>query len=249
MRVTVVGTLVLALCACATDKLAVAPPAGVDFSGYWHLNEEESDDPLRLVQSQDPSTVSTATGPGSGQGGRGGGGAGRGGGRSRGGGGGGFGGPSGAGGPAMPGVNALGDGLRWPGKELQIKQVGGVVAITSGGINEVYQPSFDKKHRRKPPGDDDGPRSRDMPDRERGEGPPAQCGWEEKTLVVQGGAPDEDHPPFEQRYSLSEDGQRLIEVVSFIGGRANGFTMSRTWDRSLGAAVGPAAPPGAPTTR
>jgi hypothetical protein len=30
---------------------------------------------------------------------------------------------------------------------------------------------------------------------------------------------------------LSEDGQRLVEVVAFKGGRSSGFTMSRVWDR------------------
>jgi hypothetical protein len=48
---------------------------------------------------------------------------------------------------------------------------------------------------------------------------------------VRGGDPDDDHPPFEEHYSLSEDGQRLVEVVDFTGGRSSGFTMSRVWDR------------------
>jgi hypothetical protein len=49
--------------------------------------------------------------------------------------------------------------------------------------------------------------------------------------VVQAGAPDDDHPPFEERYSLSEDGRRLIEVVGFKSSRSAGFTMSRVWER------------------
>ncbi len=53
----------------------------------------------------------------------------------------------------------------------------------------------------------------------------------EKTLIVRGGDPDEDHPPFEEHYSLSDDGRRLVEVVEFKGGRSSGFTMSRVWDR------------------
>jgi hypothetical protein len=88
-----------------------------------------------------------------------------------------------------------------------------------------------------------------MPDRDRGDGPPAACGWEDKTLVVQGGEREEEHPPFEQRWSLSEDGQQLIEVVGFKSGRSNGFTMSRTWDRVVPGAAppNPAVPqPGAP---
>jgi hypothetical protein len=259
MRVAVVVALGFGLgllSGCASEKLALAPPAGVDFSGHWRLNEAESDDPMRLVQSQvDPSRVG---GPGE-QGGQGG--QGRQG-RGRGGpGGGGMGGlGNGVGGPVMPGVGALGEGLRWPGKEIEIKQVAGVVALSSGGLNQVYQPSSaDRKpHRHKHPSDgehgrdDGGPggsgpggggpggaggprgaggRDRDMPERDRGEGAPAVCGWDDKTLVVQGGDAEDERPPFEERYSISEDGQRLVEVVGFKGGRSGGFTMSRTWDR------------------
>ena len=51
------------------------------------------------------------------------------------------------------------------------------------------------------------------------------------TLIVQSGDADDDRPPFEEHYSISEDGQRLVEEVSFQGGRSNGFTLSRVWDR------------------
>jgi hypothetical protein len=50
--------------------------------------------------------------------------------------------------------------------------------------------------------------------------------------VVRGGDTDDDRPAFEEDYSLSEDGMRLIEVVVFTGGRSNGFTLSRVWDRA-----------------
>ncbi|MEA3151436.1 MAG: hypothetical protein QOD56_2375 [Gammaproteobacteria bacterium] len=249
MRVAVVVTLAL-LCACASQKLALAPPPGVDFSGHWRLNEADSDDPVRLSQVQaDPSKTGTR-GQDGGQGG--GGGGGRGGGRGgRGGGGGpgggGFGG-GGPGGPVMPGMNAMGAGLRWPGREMDIKQVAGVVAITSSGINQVYQPvSFDKKppHHKKPKDDGTATRNRDMPSRDRGDGPPAHCGWEDKTLVVQSRDADDDAPPFEQRYSVSEDGQRLIEVVGFKGGRSSGFTLSRVWDRVAPGSPAPNVQPGA----
>ena len=73
--------------------------------------------------------------------------------------------------------------------------------------------------------------NRDMPSRDRGDGPTAACGWEDKTLVVEPGSPDGDRPPFEERYSVSADGQRLIEVVAFKGGRSGGYTISRVWDR------------------
>jgi hypothetical protein len=119
----------------------------------------------------------------------------------------------------MPPVSVMSDGLRWPGKQLEIKQVAGVVAFTSDGINRVCQPM------------DAGKGHRHHSDSGRDPRPP-HCGWAEKTLVVQAGDPDDDRPPFEEQYSLSEDGQRLIEIVGFRGGRSSGFTMSRVWDRS-----------------
>ena len=227
MRVALLGSLTLLLLgACASDKFALAPPAGVDLSGRWRLNEEESDDPVRLVQGQtDPSKASVA---GAGQGGEEA--EGRGSRQGRGGRGG-FGGLVGIAGPVTPGVAALGDAMRWPSRDVEIKQVAGVVAMSSAGINQVYQPkSFDKDSRPPFKPSRDGAR-RDIPDRDRGDGPPAICGWEEKTLVIQANDPDDEHPPFEQRYSVSEDGRRLIEVVSFISGRSAGFAVSRTWDR------------------
>ncbi len=230
------------LAGCASDKLALAPPRGVDFSGKWQLNEADSDDPLRLAQSQsvDPSKATARQG-GQGGGGQGGGRGGRGG---RGGGG--FAGPAGATGPSMPGMGAVGAGLRWPGKQLEIKQTGGTIDMSSGGADRVYKPSAasDKPHDRPKPVDDvHRPEDQDTSAHGgRGAGAPVVCGWEDKTFVVQSGDRDEDHPPFEQRYSLSEDGQRLVEVVGFKSGRSAGFTMSRVWDRVIpGAAPSSAA--------
>jgi len=100
-------------------------------------------------------------------------------------------------------------------------------------LDRIYRPvaaALKPHHRRKPPDDEGRGQGRDVPPRDRG-GAPAACGWEDKTLVIQAGESDEDQPPFEQRYSLSEDGQRLIEVVGFKGGRSGGFTLSRVWDR------------------
>jgi hypothetical protein len=65
----------------------------------------------------------------------------------------------------------------------------------------------------------------------RRDAPPPICGWEGKELVVRSADPDDDMPPYEQRYSVSPDGQRLVEIVGFRGGRSSGFTMSRVWDR------------------
>jgi hypothetical protein len=70
-----------------------------------------------------------------------------------------------------------------------------------------------------------------MPARGRGDAAPPLCGWDEGTLVVKSGEPDDDRPPFELRFSLSEDHERLVEVVNFTGGRSGGFTASREWDR------------------
>jgi hypothetical protein len=229
-----VGVLtVVCLAACAAEKLAQAPPAGVDFTGRWKLNEADSDDPQRLVQAQFNGRAAAQTG-GSGGGG---------GGRGRQGGGRGGSAPTnlgGPGGPVMPSVGVLGEGLRWPGKQLDIKQVAGVVAFTSDGSSRVCQPAGAGKshgHRRESadghrpePGGRDGSPGRDAPSRGR-DTPPPRCGWAEKTLIVQGGDPDDDHPPFEEHYSLSDDGERLVEVVSFKAGRSSGFTMSRVWDR------------------
>src|SRR5882762_2285523 len=211
MRLVVVVT-VMCLAACASEKLQQAPPAGVDFSGRWQINEADSDDPQRLIQAQiDGPAKAQSTSGGSGGGGSGGGRGGR-----QGGGRGGAGGmvPGGPNGPVMPPVSAMSEGLRWPGKQLDIKQVAGVVAFSSNGINRVCQPmDAGKVHRHHP----------DSAGRDRGSS--------EKTLIVQGGDPDDDRPPFEEQYSLSQDGQRLIEIVGFRGGRSSGFTMSRVWDR------------------
>jgi hypothetical protein len=217
MRLLVV--LVVCLAGCASEKLSLTPPAGVDFSGRWKLNEADSDDPQRLLQAQinGPSGPSTSSSGGSGgrRGGRGGGGM-----------------NPALGGPAMPSVSLLSAALRWPGKQLEVKQVAGVVAFTSDGYNRVCQPTtVGKMHRRAASADRDGgapgrdaPRGRDTP--------PPRCGWADKTLIVLGGDPDDDHPPLEEHYSLSEDGQRLVEVVGFTAGRSSGFTMSRVWDRA-----------------
>jgi hypothetical protein len=226
----VVVVAVVCLAACASEKLEQSPPAGVDFSGRWKLNEADSDDPQRLLQAQfnTPATgQNTSGGSDGGSGGRGG---------RRGGGRGGAGGmnPGGPGGPVMPPVSVLSAGLRWPGKQLEIKQVASVVAFTSDGINRVCQPMDARKghkHHAEAADRDGDSRGRGTPARGRDPLPP-RCGWAEKTLIVRDGDPDEDHPLFEEQYRLSEDGQRLVEVVGFKGGRSSGFTMSRVWDRS-----------------
>jgi hypothetical protein len=220
MRLVVVLS-VLCLAACASEKLEQAPPAGVDLSGVWQLNEADSDDAQRLIAAQfNAPAANQSNSPDAGGGG------GRGGRGRNGAGGMPLGGPVG---PVMPSVSELNEALRWPGKRLEIKQVAAVVAFTSDGLNRICQPSGGMGHRHH--GGQDGDSSgRDTPSRR--DAPPPHCGWEEKTLIVRGADPDDDHAPFEEHYSLSDDKQRLVEVVSFKGGRSSGYTMSRVWDRA-----------------
>jgi hypothetical protein len=213
----VVLVAIIALGACASDRQSLAPPAGVDFTGHWKLNEADSDDPLHLQQTANSQSAARA-GDGGSSGGRGG----------RGG----RGGSQGLGyptlmAPATPTMGVLADALRFPGKQLEIKQVGGVVAFTSDGKNRICQPRDANKVPRHRSNSSD----RDAPMPARRDTPPPSCGWSDKTLIVHGNDPDEDRPPFEEHYLISEDGQRLVEEVSFRGGRSNGFTLSRVWDR------------------
>jgi hypothetical protein len=218
MRFAVIAAVIL-LSSCASDRLGLAPPPGVDFSGNWKLNEADSDDPMHLTQSSsNPASAGSAgTGGTGGSGGRGG----------RGGAGGNNLGNPALMGPATPSFGAVGEGLRWPGKLLEIKQVDGVVAFTSEGKNRICQPTdMEKKPRHHGDSDRDRdalPAARDIP--------PPRCGWVDKTLILESRDPD-TRPPFEERYSISEDGKRLVELVGFKGGRSNGFTMSRVWDRT-----------------
>jgi hypothetical protein len=214
MRAAAVVAILL-LSACAAEKLAVNPPKGVDFSGQWKLNEADSDDPQHLAQvANGTATNNNNTSPQSSSG------------RGRGRGGGGA--PGAYQGPSPPAVGIMSGALRWPGKTLEIKQVAGVVAFTSDSRNRVCQPGTEKKPRHH----DDDSRDRDAMPSGRDALPP-MCGWSERTLVVRGSDPDDDRPPpFEEDYSLSEDGLRLIEVVIFKGGRSEGYTLSRVWDRA-----------------
>ncbi len=125
-------------------------------------------------------------------------------------------------------MSTMGGALRWPGKSVAIKQVAGVVAFTSDGRTRVCQPGAEGKRRHH---EDSHYRDSDRDGTGVGSDAAPVCGWSERTLVVRGGDPDQDRPPYEEDYSVSEDGARLIEVVIFSGGRSNGFTLSRVWDR------------------
>src|SRR5579863_3128221 len=208
MRILMAMALVC-VASCATEKLAQAPPAGVDLTGHWKLNDADSDDPQRLVLAQN-AAASQSSAPGGSSGG-GGGRGGRGGGR----GGAGAMGMGGPGGPAMPAASIMAEGLRWPGKQLEIKQVAGVVAFTSDGGSVICQPMDGGHHGHHGDADRDGDSSRrDAPSRSR-DAPPPRCGWMEKILIVENRESEDEHPPFEEHFGLSDDGQRLVEIVDF----------------------------------
>src|SRR5271165_4329535 len=219
MRLAVFAAVIF-LGACAGEQQSSAPPAGVDFSGQWKLNAADSDDATHLAQAASGQGGGTRSGGAGGQGG-GGGGGGRGGGGRGGGNAPGLGNP-GAIGPSTPPMSALGAALRWPGKGLEIKQAGGVLTFTSDGQSRVCQPGTHEKtsHHHDDPGDRDAlPAERDAP--------PPRCSWSDKTLIVESRDSEEERPSFEEHYSVTADGQRLIEMVSFKGARYNGFTASR----------------------
>ncbi|MGD0491151.1 MAG: hypothetical protein ABSC32_06365 [Steroidobacteraceae bacterium] len=224
---------VCAIAGCASNQLASTPPPGVDLSGHWRLNVADSDDAQRLMQSQIAAATAGVNG----------GGATGGGGRQRGRNGLPAAGPAG---PVMPSVAVLDDSLRWPGLDLAIEQTSERVTFVSDGGMKFCRPSAHKgggHHAHS--GGDGAPQDRDMPSRGRGDAPPPRCGWDERSLVVQSGESDEDRPPYEQRFSVSDDGQRLVEVVVFKGGRSSGFVASREWDRApSGAASAPTPPAG-----
>src|ERR1700685_4063474 len=100
MRILIAMALVC-VASCASEKLARAPPAGVDLTGHWKLNEADSDDPQRLMLAQN-AAASQSSAPGGSGGGSGGSRGGRGGGRGGGGAMGGGGGPGGAGAARVP---------------------------------------------------------------------------------------------------------------------------------------------------
>ena len=213
MRVAVAAAF-LALSACATNGLSLAPPKDVNFSGHWELNLADSDDPQHILQTANQQAA--AAGDPNGSGGRG---SGRGGGRGRG--------ASGASPYPLaaatppPAIAILSEAFVWPGKKMDIKQVAGVVAFTSDGSIRICTPSTsDKKSHHRD--DEHRPAGRDLP--------PLACGWSDRTLIVQGGD-DSDRASYESSFSVSEDGRRLVEMVVFKGGRSNGFTLSRVWDQ------------------
>jgi hypothetical protein len=211
MRVAILAAIIF-LSACASNDMALAPPPGVDFSGRWKINVADSDDPLHLLQlANAQASEAEDNANAGGRGGRGRGGTGY---------------PA-LTPPATPSVAVLADATRFPGKQLEIKQVNGILTFTSEGQIRVCRPGDVHQARRH----HDSGADRDAPLPAARDTPPPKCGWSEKTLIVRSSESDEDRPPFEEHYRVSEDGQRLIEEVSFRRGRSSGFTMSRVWDR------------------
>ncbi len=202
--------LLVAACA-ATPKLALLPPSGIDFSGRWHLNVADSDDPLRLSEASAAAGGLSPPGQSPRGGGRGGRGS-RGGDPSQGGA------PPGGGRvPALP-VATVAELLSWPGTALEIRQHEGAVDFLSDGDSRPCQPAEAAVIAR--PAKVKGRRSAEA----------TVCGWEGKSLLVR--VPEADgEPGFDARYRITADGKRLIQVVTLNGGRMAGLSMSRVWDR------------------
>lgn len=204
MRWTLIFLAVIAA-GCASEQLAMMPPAGVDLSGHWRLDAVDSDDPQRLLQATSPLEGQAAVG-GDEDGGRRGSGGRNGGGRGEA--------PAMSAGAGLPVVD-IGEVMQWPGQDLVIKQIGGTVAFSSDGDERVYQPAnlstakARHGHRR---------RSR------------LRCGWYGRSLVVQV-QPDDDGPIIEARYQISADGAQLIQRLMPLGERGRGTAISRVWNR------------------
>ena len=113
-------------------------------------------------------------------------------------------------------TSLVADLLRWPGSELELRQQGGVVSFDSGGDSRVYQPAA--------------AHVRSAARRGRRSATPATCGWSGASLVVRMDG-DETQPGYEARYRLSDDGDRLLQVITLQSGRLSGFTLSRVWER------------------
>ncbi len=182
--------LAVLIAGCASEQLAVAPPSGIDLSGHWRLDAADSDDPQRLLQALDDTRNQAAAAGSKGAA------------------------QADAGAVRLP-IAAIAEVMQWPGRDLVIKQTGGVAAFSSDGEDHVYRPASAAARREH---------------RHRRGRSPAVCGWSGKSLVVQV-QPDDEGPKFDLHYELSADGRRLLEHVLPIGAGNSGAALSRVWDR------------------
>jgi hypothetical protein len=110
----------------------------------------------------------------------------------------------------VPPVTSFSEVLQWPGNDLDIHQSHGIATFTSDGAEQTYEPAMPGK---------------------KSDGADQQVGWQGKSLVILMKA-DGERPPLREIFQESADGQRLVQVVAVTGGRSNGFSMSRVWDRA-----------------
>ncbi|NNM61047.1 MAG: hypothetical protein HKM03_02670 [Steroidobacteraceae bacterium] len=109
-------------------------------------------------------------------------------------------------------VGDIVEAMHWPGKDLVIKQAGGVVAFSSDGKSRVYQP-WSSSHATARQGRDARP----------------LCGWQGASLRVSM-LPDDDGPMIEIRYRVSSDRRRLLQKITQGTGRGR-LEMVRVWKR------------------
>ncbi len=112
-------------------------------------------------------------------------------------------------------VVALVDAMRWPGKDLVIKQLGGVVAFSSDGESRVCQPSDRSLAAVRAP---------------RGRDQQPVCGWDGAALLVET-VPDDGGRMLEDRYRVSADHQHLVQRIRESTAGGGHVDMVRVWDR------------------
>ena len=117
--------------------------------------------------------------------------------------------------------------VRWPGKFLVITQGDAAVTLASDEATVECKRMSGRKTPGKKPSSSEHRRSATDADLRQ------FCGLTGKSLVLHTGNMDEDHPPFVERFRISADGTRLVELVGF-GQRGGGFSLTRVWDRVSG---------------
>ena len=224
----------ISACGCATERLATAPPKGVDLTGEWQLNPNLSDDPAKGTDQENSSPGNMRHRGGRGGGGPGGGSGGGlppfgtpGGGGGRGGwggndfvggpsGGGGYGGGAGGGGGRGGGRRGGGFGnLLSAPDHMAIEQNGGKLRIqtksASGDLTTDEYTFGDKATV---------PFGRDTAER--------NVGWKGNVFVID--TKVKSGPSKEDDYALDDDG-RLIMTTQMSGGHMPKVELKRVYDR------------------